>query len=122
MFIPILSYRSYPPQPTAERPFIILLERHYLYSVQPRFTLVSFLELPCTRLHRTRHHTLKNRYENDSEEDQIKTSHKLLHALRLTTVGIEKFSIKHCKTGTASYFFMKIQIISSACFLVFFMV
>ena len=40
----------------------------------------------------------------------------------ITTVGIKKFSDKHCKTGTASYIFMKIQIISSACFLVFFMV
>ena len=27
----------------------------------------------------------------------------ILHALRFRTVGIEKFSGKHCKTGTASY-------------------
>ena len=51
---------------------------------------------------RVRHHTLKNRNEDNSEEDQTKTSHELLHALRLRTVAVKKFSRKHCKTGTAS--------------------
>ena len=61
----------------------------------------SYSEL-CACLYSTCHHIFKNRYKNDSKEDKSKTSHKLLHTLRLTTVGIKKFSDKHCKTGTAS--------------------
>ena len=45
---------------------------------------------------------LEDRNEDNRKEDQTKTSHKLLHALGFTTVGIKKFSDKHCKTGTAS--------------------
>ena len=37
-----------------------------------------------------------------TDEDDTTAEHQLLHALVLMTVGIEKFSIKHCKTGTAS--------------------
>ena len=53
-------------------------------------------------LDRSMESSLKNRNEDNSEQNQTKTSHELLHALRLTTVGIKKFSRKHCQTGTAS--------------------
>lgn len=52
------------------------------------FTLVSFLELPCVRSHRTRHHVLENRDEDDRKQDQTKTSHELLHALALRTMCV----------------------------------
>ena len=41
----------------------------------------------------TCHHGFENRNEDNSEQDQTKTSHKLLHALALRTVGIEKFQV-----------------------------
>ena len=59
------------------------------------------------RLNGTGHHALKNWNEDDCKENQSKTSHKLLHALRLRTVGIEK---SYAKTDTASYIFTKAPI------------
>ena len=40
--------------------------------------------------------------KGDTDEGNAAAHHKLLHTLRLRTVGIEKFSRKHCKIGTAS--------------------
>ncbi len=40
--------------------------------------------------------------KSDADECHTAARHKLLDTLRLRTVGVEKFSDKHCKTGTAS--------------------
>ncbi len=42
----------------------------------------------------------EQRHEGDANEGDTAASHQLLHTLGLRTVGIEKFSDKHCKTGT----------------------
>jgi len=50
----------------------------------------------------------EQRHEGDADEGDTAACHELLHTLGLTTVGIKKFSDKHCKTGTASYFIFKV--------------
>jgi len=44
----------------------------------------------------------EQRHEGDADEGDTAASHQLFHTLAFTTVGIKKFSDKHCKTGTAS--------------------